>query len=222
MIDVWERAGMHFACVIDDDYPSQLLAIHQRPAFVMWMGTQSPRDAEGVAVVGSREACAAGVATAREVAAELADNQITVISGLAKGVDTAAHLGSLEAGGRTVAVIGTGLRRSYPAANAELQRRIAREGMVLSQFLPDAPPAKYSFPMRNAVMSGLAAVTLVVEATEGSGARMQARLALEHGRPVLLMSSLLKQNWAGELARRPGSRLGGRRRQLPQGGGPGR
>jgi DNA processing protein len=101
-------------------------------------------------------------------------------------------------------VIGTGINRSYPAANAELQRRIAAEGLVLSQFWPDAPPTKTSFPMRNAIMSGYAAATVVVEAAYRSGARMQARLALEHGRPVVLPRQLLAHDWARGYAQRPG------------------
>lgn len=205
LIATWEHEGMHFATLLDDDYPFQLLTIHQRPPLVMWRGTQSPGDAEGVAIVGTRQASSAGVARARGLAAELAERGVTVISGLAAGIDTSAHLGALEAGGRTVAVVGTGLRRSYPAQNAALQNRIADEGMVLSQFLPDSPPTKQSFPMRNAVMSGYAAATVVIEAAWKSGARMQARLALEHGRSVFLMQSLLAHDWAREYAKRPGA-----------------
>ncbi len=126
-----------------------------------------------------------------------------MVSGLAAGIDTAALRAALEARGRAVAVIGTGLRRSYPRENAGLQERIAREGLVISQFMPDAPPAKFMFPMRNAVMSGYSAATVVVEAPYRSGARMQARLALEHGRQVFLLESLLVNDWAQGYARRP-------------------
>ena len=123
---------------------------------------------------------------------------MTVVSGLAEGIDTAAHTAAIAAGGRTVAVIGTGLRRAYQSVNAGLQDRIAREHLVLSQFWPDAGPTKTSFPMRNAVMSGYAAATVVIEAAWKSGARMQARLALEHGRPVFLHESLLQHDLARE------------------------
>ncbi len=201
----WREEGIHFASLIDEGYPPQLLTIHQRPPFVTWSGTPSPSDAQGIAIVGTRAASRSGIERARTLAAELAGRGRAVISGLAAGIDTAAHLGALEAGGRTVAVIGTGLRRSYPQQNAALQRRIAREGLVLSQFLPDAPPTKTSFPMRNAVMSGYAAATVVIEAAWKSGARMQARLALEHGRPVFLMASLLEHDWARDYAERPGA-----------------
>jgi predicted Rossmann fold nucleotide-binding protein DprA/Smf involved in DNA uptake len=109
----------------------------------------------------------------------LAKHDITVFSGLAAGIDTAAHRAVVDAGGRTVSVVGTGLRRCYPAENAEPQQEIARTGAVVSQFWPDAGPAKHHFPMRNAVMSGCSVATVVVEAGEHSGTRIQARLALE-------------------------------------------
>lgn len=104
-------------------------------------------------------------------------------------------------------MIGTGLRRSYPAKNAGLQAQIAAEGAVLSQFWPDAPPTRSSFPMRNIVMSGFALGTVVIEASHTSGAKMQARFALEHGRPVFLLESLLRHEWAREYAERPGTHV---------------
>jgi DNA processing protein len=206
-IEAWEREGIHFASLLDPEYPMQLLTIHQRPPFVTWRGRLDAIDAAGVAVVGSRSASDEGIARARRMAVGLATNGVTVISGLAKGIDTAAHIGALSAGGRTVAVIGTGLRRAYPAENTDLQRRIGEEGLVLSQFLPEAPPTKQSFPMRNAVMSGYGSATVVIEANHKSGARMQARLALEHGRAVFLLRSLLEHDWAREYAERPGARV---------------
>lgn len=205
LLDQWSQQGMGFASVVDADYPPQLLTIHQRPPFVMWMGNRAPGDARGVAVVGTRNPSTEGLTKAGDLGRELAERGVAVISGLAAGIDTAAHTGALAGGGRTVAVIGTGLRRSYPRQNADLQHRVAEEGLVLSQFLPDAPPTKQSFPMRNAVMSGYAAATVVIEAGWKSGARMQARLALEHGRPVFLLASLLEHDWARDYSRRPGA-----------------
>ena len=205
LIKEWESEGIQFRTLLEEDYPQQLLSIHQRPPFVTWRGKLDARDAQGVAVVGTRGASPVGIANASELASGLAERGVTVVSGLAKGIDTAAHLGALRAGGRTVAVIGTGLRVSYPRENAELQRRIAEEGLVLSQFLPDAPPTRTSFPMRNAIMSGYAAATVVIEAPAQSGARMQARLALQHGRRVFLMRSLLQHEWARDYATRPGT-----------------
>jgi DNA processing protein len=158
----------------------------------------------GVSVVGSRQASARGLEIARSVATGLANRGITVISGLAKGIDTAAHRAALDVGGRTVAVIGTGINQSYPAENKDLQARIAREGLVLSQFWPDAPPTKQTFPMRNAV-SGFGLATIVVEAGEQSGARIQARKAVAHGRPVILTDLVTTANkWPHELIGQPG------------------
>ncbi|WP_275414719.1 DNA-processing protein DprA [Plantactinospora mayteni] len=152
----------------------------------------------------SRRASEQGLRIARAVATSLAERGVTVASGLAKGIDTAAHSAALDAGGRTVAVIGTGIRRYYPAANRQLQDQITEVGLVISQFWPDAQPTKQSFPMRNAVMSGYAVATVVVEAGETSGARIQARLALQHGRPVVLTSQVMRCDWAKTFAENPG------------------
>lgn len=201
----WEAEGIHFATLLDDEYPSQLLSIHQRPPFITWRGTQSDSDWRGVAIVGTRHPSPEGLHCADWLAEQLAQRDVTVISGLAAGIDTAAHRGALRAGGRTVAVIGTGLRISYPKQNTTLQGQIAGLGMVMSQFLPDSPPSKISFPMRNAIMSGFASATVVIEAGMKSGARMQARLALQHGRPVLLMDQLRQHEWARNIGERPGA-----------------
>ncbi len=204
-ITAWRDEGMQVLTVLDEEYPPNLRTIHNRPPLLFVAGELSSEDSRSVAVVGARRASARGVAAASAIAAELADDGFTVTSGLAEGVDTAAHRAALDRGRRTVAVIGTGLRRSYPAMNAALQRRIASEGAVVSQFWPDAPPTRTSFPMRNVVMSGFSLATVVVEASQTSGAKMQARFALEHGRPVFLLASLLEHAWAREYAERPGA-----------------
>ena len=199
--------GHRGVSVLDDDYPPNLRTIHNRPPLLFVRGRLTPKDARSVAVVGTRRPSDAGLRHARAVASGLTEAGYTVVSGLAAGIDTAAHTATLDRDGRTVAVIGTGIRRTYPPANAELQQRIAREIAVLSQFWPDAPPTKTSFPMRNIVMSGLSRATVVIEAAERSGARMQARYALEHGRPVFLLESLLEHEWAREYAERPGTHV---------------
>ncbi|MCY9786275.1 DNA-protecting protein DprA [Nocardiopsis sp. EMB25] len=188
----------------EESYPAQLRDIHEMPALVFTRGTVLPDERRSIAVVGSRKASERGLAIARSIATELSRQGITVVSGLAAGVDTAAHTAALRAGGRTVAVIGTGINRHYPSQNRQLQEDIASEGLVLSQFLPDSAPTRQSFPMRNAVMSGYAAATIVVEAGERSGARIQARMALKHGRPVILPRDLLSNAWVRDYARRPG------------------
>jgi DNA processing protein len=203
-LERWERAGIRMISVLDPEYPSNLRMIHQRPPVLFLRGATDERDTTSVAVVGTRQASPRGIAQARELAAGLSARDIPVISGLAAGIDTAAHTAALTAGGRTVAVIGTGIDRAYPAQNAKMQGQIAAKGLVISQFLPGSPPTKTSFPMRNAVMSGYALATVVVEAAYRSGARMQARLALQHGRHVFLMRSLLEHDWARTYAQRPG------------------
>ncbi len=205
----WRAANLGFLTIGDHDYPAQLREIHEMPPVLFHQGTLV-KDEIGVSVVGSRQASARGLDIARSVAAGLAAREITVISGLAKGIDTAAHTATLEAGSRTVAVIGTGINQVYPAENRDLQARIGREGLVLSQFWPDAPPTKHSFPMRNAVMSGFGRATVVVEAGEHSGARIQARKAVSHGRPVILTDLVVNTNkWPSELVGRPGVHVAG-------------
>jgi DNA processing protein len=138
----------------------------------------------------------------------LAERGVTVVSGLAKGVDASAHAGCLEAGGRTVAVMGTGILNRYPKENTALADRIAAQGALISQFWPDAPPRSHNFPMRNVVTSGISQGTVVIEASSTSGAKMQARLAIEHGKLVFLLDSLvMNQPWARDYVARHGRRI---------------
>lgn len=205
----WRAADLGFLTFLDGDYPAQLREIHDLPPVLFHRGCLAPGEI-GISVVGSRTASPRGLDIAQSIATSLVDRGITVIAGLAAGVDTAAHVTALESGGRTVAVIGTGINRRYPAENSALQDRIATEGLVLSQFWPDAPPTKHTFPMRNTVMSGYGRATIVVEAGEHSGARIQARLAVAHGRPVILTDGVVKANkWPAELIDRPGVHVAG-------------
>ena len=207
-LDRWSADGMHLVTVLEPDYPPNLRAVHDRPPMVFVAGNLSPADARAVAVVGARKATHDGTKKAGVISEHLVDSGFTVVSGLAAGIDTAAHTAALARGGRTVAVIGTGLARSYPPENRALQRRIASECAVVSQFWPDAPPTRRSFPMRNAVMSGITLATVVIEASDTSGSRIQARLALAQGRPVFLLAQLVEQQpWAREYAGRPGTHV---------------
>lgn len=207
-LDRWDAAGMRLLTVLEPDYPANLRAVHDRPPIVFVAGRLVCGDTRSLAVVGARKASAAGINQSRAIAEHLVDAGYTVVSGLAAGIDTAAHAAALAKGGRTVAVIGTGLARCYPPQNVALQRRIAAECAVISQFWPDAPPSRRSFPMRNAVMSGFTLATVVVEASDTSGARMQARLARAQGRPVFLVASLLEQQqWARDYAIAPGTHV---------------
>ena len=202
-VEQWNASGYQVVTVLDENYPSRLLGIRETPPFLFYEGTLAEPDA-GMSVVGSRSASEAGVRFAAAAAHLLVSDGLTVIAGLAKGVDIAAHRAALDAGGRTVAFIGTGITKSYPTGNAGLQKEIAARGLLMSQFYPDASPTKQSFPMRNATMSGYGLATIVIEAGEHSGTRIQARVAGEHGRPVILTSKVAHTtSWGAALVDRP-------------------
>jgi DNA processing protein len=203
-LDLAGQIGARLVTVIDDAYPSNLRIIPKLPPFLFYRGALHRDDARSVAVVGTRRASVRGLDSATKLASLLVQEGVTVISGLAKGIDTAAHTAVLQAGGRTIAVVGTGILQVYPKENAELAERILERGAIVSQFWPSAPPTRYSFPMRNEVMSGISQGTAVIEASSTSGAKMQSRLALEQGKRAFLMSSLVtSEAWAqGYLAKR--------------------
>lgn len=207
LIDRVASQGVRLITVVDEDYPENLKLIFNRPPFIWVRGQLEARKLRAIAVVGTRQATPEGRAAAAGLARGLAQANVTVLSGLARGIDTAAHAAALDAGGTTVAVIGTGiLAPVYPPENEDLARRIVDSGgAIVSQFWPEAPPQKINFPRRNVVMSGMAAGTVVVEAAATSGAKMQARLALEHGKRLFLPESLVAdQDWASRYATRPG------------------
>lgn len=184
--------------VVDDDYPLNLRTIFNPPPFLFYRGElRADDDALSVAVVGTRQASPDGLRRARKMAGLLAEQGVTVLSGLALGIDGAAHESAIKAGGRTVAVLGSGIRRIYPKEHLELAEHVATSGALVSQFWPDSPPATYTFPRRNVTMSGMGQGTVVIEASSTSGAKMQARLALEHGKKVFLIKQLVTQQpWA--------------------------
>jgi DNA processing protein len=192
-----EDAGAKLVTVLDNDYPANLRVIYNLPPFLFYRGRLERDDARSVAVVGTRDASDDGIDRARRMASLLAEHDVTVLSGLARGIDTAAHEEALAQGGRTIAVLGTGILRCYPKENSELAERIVQSGALVSQFWPSQPPTTYNFPRRNVVTSGMSQGTVVIEASETSGAKMQARLALEHGKRVFLVSRLVtSQPWA--------------------------
>ena len=198
----WRTRRLDVRAVFDPSYPSNLRGIYNKPPLLFVQGCwDDARDSVALAIVGTRSASDAGLRRAADAARKAVRSGLTVLSGMAAGIDTAAHTAALDANGRTVAVIGTGIDRVFPPENRALRDRIvASGGAVLSQFFPAQPPAKWSFPMRNVVMSGLAMATLVIEAGETSGAKKQARAALEHGRPVFLPKSLVDEHaWAHKM-----------------------
>ncbi len=165
------------------NYPALLARIADPPPFLYIYGSL-PDTAGSVAIVGSRNATAYGIVTAKNLGQELAALKITVVSGMARGIDTAAHLGALLGKGKTIAVLGSGLERIYPAENTKLFHDIAKSGAVISEFPLMAAPEPHHFPVRNRIISGLSLGTLVVEASQKSGSLITARLAGEQNREV--------------------------------------
>ena len=170
----------------DREYPPLLRSIHDPPPGLFLRGTAGPEVLRrpAVAVVGARSCSPYGAQVARTLGRELGAAGLVVVSGLARGVDGEAHRGALEAGGLTVAVLGCGVDRDYPASHRELAARIRERGLVVAEYPPGVEPAPWRFPARNRVIAGLAGATVVVEARERSGALITADLALEEGREV--------------------------------------
>jgi len=182
-IDRARKLEIRLMPLSDPDYPALLREIPDPPLILYCKG--NPKNlAPAVAVVGSRNATSYGVTTTRSMAVDLVRCGVVIVSGLARGIDTAAHEGALMGGGRTAAVLGSGLERIYPAENRRLFDRIVEQGCVLSEFCLDAEPDAFHFPMRNRIISGLCLGTLVVEASKHSGSLITARLALEQNREV--------------------------------------
>ncbi len=177
-------------CIGDDDYPANLVEIPDPPAVLFSSGPLLPRDLVSIAVVGSRYASPAGIIFAEKLSSDLALSGLTVVSGLALGIDSAAHRGALKAQGRTLAVLGCGLDVNYPSLNADLRQQIARAGALLTEFLPGVPPSSGNFPSRNRIISGLSLGVVVVEAAERSGSLITARYALEQGREVFAVPGI--------------------------------
>jgi DNA processing protein len=168
------------------DLPPRLRAIHDPPAVLHLRGAGSPELLMGpsVAIVGARSCSPYGAQVARMLGRELAAAGLLVVSGLARGIDGEAHRGALDACGHTVAVLGCGIDRDYPAAHAGLAAAIAERSLLVSEYEPGVEPAPWRFPARNRIIAGLAAATIVVEARERSGALITADFALEEGREV--------------------------------------
>ena len=179
-----EALGARLITPVDDEYPRALLDIHDPPLALYVRGRLQSTDRRAVAVVGTRHPSSYGRATAEKLSWQLAKAGMTVVSGLALGIDTAAHQGALKAGGRTLAVIGSALDRLYPVDNAGLANDVAAQGAVISEFPLGRAPDKTTFPMRNRVVSGLSMGVVVVEAGGKSGALITARQAGEQGRSV--------------------------------------
>jgi len=182
---VWSDApGQHLVCLADPDYPQTLLQIPDPPTLLYVRGRLDLLNSAALAMIGSRNPTPQGSQNAERFAAALAQAGLTVTSGLALGIDAAAHRGALTASGNTVAFIGTGIDRIYPATNRQLAIEIAARGSIISEFPLGTPPVAANFPRRNRLIAGLSLGALVVEATVDSGSLITARLASEQGREV--------------------------------------
>jgi DNA processing protein len=179
-----ERVGAHIVTLGDEEYPILLRDLHDAPALLYVCGSILPSDNLALGIVGTRKATNYGRDTAHRLSKQLVGDHVTIVSGLAHGIDTAAHRGALDGGGRTFAVMGCGIEQIYPAQNRDLAYEIAANGAIISEFPVGAPPEKGNFPRRNRVISGLSLGVLVVEAPENSGALITAEMAAEQGREV--------------------------------------
>jgi DNA processing protein len=178
--------GLRFVGRSEESFPPLLRELHDPPPGLFLRGTAEAAllSQAAVAIVGARACSSYGSQVARALGRELAAGGLVVVSGLARGVDGEAHRGALDAGGATVAVLGCGIDRDYPAAHTQLARGISENGLVVSEYAPGVEPAPWRFPARNRIIAGLAAATVIVEARERSGALITADFALEAGRDV--------------------------------------
>ncbi len=194
----------------DEDYPPRLKEIYDKPPVLYVKGELDPSDERSVAVVGTRRPTAYGRETARQLTSDLARSGVTIISGLARGIDGVVHRAALEAGARTIAVLGSGVDVMYPREHGNLAEQIAQSGAVISEHPLGARPDAQNFPRRNRIISGMTLGTLVIEAPEGSGALLTARHALEQNREVFSVpGSILSPGSRGgnQLIRDSGAKL---------------
>jgi DNA processing protein len=193
----------------DAAYPAALAAIPDPPAVLWARGNLTSLSRPAVAIVGSRAGSPYGLSVAEHLAADLAGRGIVVVSGLARGIDSAAHRGALAASGSTLAVLGSAADVIYPAEHRDLARRIEADGAVLSELVPGTPPRKPFFPLRNRLISGLSRAVLIVEAGQQSGSLITARCALEQGREVLAVPGnvLSGRNRGGHALLRDGAKI---------------
>ena len=179
-----DQFGANIVTTDDSDYPALLRQIYDPPLVLYVRGTLRPEDAYAIAMVGTRQSTLYGRQTAERLARQLAASGVTVVSGGARGIDSASHEGALQSGGRTIAVLGTGLDIVYPAENVKLYQRIAEQGAVITQFPFGRKGDKQSFPIRNRIVAGMTQGTVVIEANRASGALITANFAAEYGRTV--------------------------------------
>ena len=192
-----ERLGAHIITRADANYPDALASIHDPPLALYVRGTLQPGDVHAIGVVGSRRCTHYGTQTADRLCFQLAKQGYTVVSGLARGIDAAAHRGALKGRGRTLAVLGCGIDQVYPPEHGDLAEDIRQQGAILTEFPVGFKPTRQSFPQRNRIISGLAKGVLLVEAARGSGAMMTIDFANEQGRLVFAVPGRIDNPGAG-------------------------
>ncbi len=204
-----ERAGVSVVTVADDGYPPLLKEISAPPPVLFYKGQILETDTHAVAIVGTRRASAYGRDVAIDIAKGLAGAGVTVVSGLATGIDGHAHRATLDAGGRTFAVLGSGIHDIYPREHAGLAKRVAEQGALISDNLPNAKPDRWNFPARNRIISGLALGVVVVEAPDKSGALITVDFAADQGRDVFAVPGMTTSSTSAGCNRilRDGARL---------------
>lgn len=189
-IELIKKSGVKVVTLFDKEYPELLRTIYDPPMLLYIKGELKEEDKLSVAIVGSRKCTYYGLSMAQRIASELVNYKVVIVSGLARGIDTAAHKGAVKNNGRTIAVLGNGLCSIYPVENKELAEQILRNGALVSEFPMETKPNRQNFPRRNRVISGLSKALLVVEAAKKSGALITADFALEQGRDVFAVPGM--------------------------------
>lgn len=182
-----QQLGLKVITIHDDDYPEGLKTVHNYPKVLYIKGEIKEEDKLSIAIVGSRKATAYGRWAASKFAEELSQMGITIVSGMARGVDTLAHLGAIQAKGRTLAILGSGIDVIYPKSNSQLYYDISSNGAVISEFPPGTEPLPYNFPQRNRIISGMSLGVVVIEAGEKSGSLITAQHAMEQGKDIFAL-----------------------------------
>lgn len=184
ILDNLTKKNIKTTTILDQDYPDNLRLIYDPPPVLFYQGQWDENDSQAFAIVGSRKATVYGRKVAEQFGRELAQHGFVIVSGLARGIDSAAHQGCLAAGGRTIAVLGSGSDVIYPRENIKLAEQIKENGIIITEYPPGTPPWKGNFPARNRIIAGLSLGVLIVEAAIKSGALITADFALESGREV--------------------------------------
>jgi DNA processing protein len=207
--ELMKQWGASLISIRDPRYPHRLRQIYDPPVALFARGRVELLDTVGIGVVGTRRPTAYGIAAAERLARDLATAQLTIVSGMARGIDTAAHKAALAVGGNTVAVFGCGVDLVYPAENRGLSSTIAEKGLLLSEYPMGTPPWPQNFPVRNRIVSGMSAGILVVEGAQYSGSGITARLAMDQGREVFAVPGNItsKMSWGPNLLIKQGAKL---------------